>query len=260
MSTPDPKKHDNPFGFTKADPLHQDLHIDDEAAQGSRRAGYELTDANVNGLLAFVAVLVASVAVFFVFCFAMGKLINKEMIKRDGPPSAWISINGPNLTPGQREDLVSNSQLQQEQLAIMAKQFPNPRLQLDDGNQDTADLHAKEDLLLNYYSYVDKNAGTVRIPIDRAMALIVQRGMPVAGGATQPHAPLGEQGRAAQSPTSSALLAGAPLAGVEPVMVTAPLTDGFARTGWEQQVDEERHQRLESRQAIAESSKEAAGK
>ena len=44
------------------------------------------------------------------------------------------------------------------------------------------------------------------------------------------------------------------------MMVTAPLTDGFARTGWEQQVDEERHQRLESRQAIAESSKEAAGK
>jgi hypothetical protein len=135
--------------------------------------------------------------------------------------------------------------MQQEQLSIMTKSFPTPRLQMDDGNQDTADLHAREDLLLNFYSYVDKGAGTVRIPIDRAMILIAQRGLPVVSGATGAHEPLGEQGAAAQTPTT-----GSPLAGVEPVVVTAPLTDGFARTAWEQEVDTERHQRLESREAM----------
>jgi hypothetical protein len=251
MSTLDPKKPDNPLGFTKHDPGLDALGGDDAGAAGSRAAGYELTDANVGGLLGFIGVLAASVAVFFVFCFALGKLINKEMIKRDGPAGTWVAIDGPNLTPGQREDLVSNSRMQQEQYAIMAKSFPSPRVQLDDGNQDTADLHAKEDLLLNYYSYVDQGAGTVRIPIDRAMVLIAQRGLPVVSGAaavsgaTGAHEPLGEQGRAAQTPT-----AGSPLAGVEPVVVTPPLTDGFARTAWEQEVDTERHQRLESREAM----------
>ena len=35
-----------------------------------------------------------------------------------------------------------------------------------------------EENTLNTYDYVDKDAGTVRIPIDRAMDLLVQRGLP----------------------------------------------------------------------------------
>ena len=34
----------------------------------------------------------------------------------------------------------------------MTQTFPTPRLDIDDGNQDTADLHAREDLLLDHYS------------------------------------------------------------------------------------------------------------
>jgi len=47
----------------------------------------------------------------------------------------------------------------------------------DDGNQDVADLHAREDLLLDYYTRVDGQPGKVRIPIDRAIELIAQRGL-----------------------------------------------------------------------------------
>jgi hypothetical protein len=53
---------------------------------------------------------------------------------------------------------------------------------MDDGNQATADLHAREDLLLEHYSLVDGQPGTIRIPIERAMELIAQnaqRGLPV---------------------------------------------------------------------------------
>lgn len=284
MSTPDPRndkpvpaspgslgaktsgpKGSNPFGFTTHDPVHDALHIVDESAEGSAQAGYELSDANINGLMAFLAVMAASVAVFFVVCWAFGKLINHEIIKYDGPASTWAQIDGRNLSPAQREIIVSNPVMEQQQLAIMTKKFPTPRLQLDDGDQDTADLHGREDLLLDYYSYVGQQGGAVRIPIDRAMELIAQRGLPVIGqgagagkgnaaqSSGHPVEPLGEQGRAAQSPTVSE--SGGALAGVEPVVVNPPLTDGFARTAWEQQVDEERQQRLESREAMAEREK-----
>jgi hypothetical protein len=60
----------------------------------------------------------------------------------------------------------------------MVQRFPTPRLQTDDGNQEIAEMHAREDLLLDYYSWVDRSSGKVRIPIARAMQLIAQHGLP----------------------------------------------------------------------------------
>lgn len=45
--------------------------------------------------------------------------------------------------------------------------------QLTPVSQDLLDLRAKEDRLLNSYGIADKAAGTVRIPVTRAMELIV---------------------------------------------------------------------------------------
>jgi len=115
--------------------------------------------------------------------------------------------------------------MEQRQLQQMTQVFPTPRLEADDGNQDLADLHAREDLLLeNYSSSADLPAGTIRIPIDRAMQLIVQRGLPQAPASTAPQT----------------LMAGE----AKPV-VSAPLTDGFARTGYELDTIEARKQKNE---------------
>ena len=54
---------------------------------------------------------------------------------------------------------------------------PEPRLQTDP-RQDLADLRANEDELLRTYGWVDKNAGVIRIPIDAAMKLTLERGLP----------------------------------------------------------------------------------
>jgi hypothetical protein len=54
---------------------------------------------------------------------------------------------------------------------------PEPRLQTNP-RQDLADLRAKEDETLNSYGWVDRNAGVVRIPIDEAITLTLQRGLP----------------------------------------------------------------------------------
>jgi hypothetical protein len=54
---------------------------------------------------------------------------------------------------------------------------PEPRLQTDP-RQDLADLRAREDDTLSSYGWVDKNAGVVRIPIEAAMKLTLERGLP----------------------------------------------------------------------------------
>jgi hypothetical protein len=54
---------------------------------------------------------------------------------------------------------------------------PEPRLQTDP-RQDLADMRAKEDEVLGSYGWVDRNAGIVRIPIDAAMKLTLERGLP----------------------------------------------------------------------------------
>ena len=185
--------------------------------------GYETTDVNVNGVVVFLTGLMAFLVVFFVFCFFMGKVINNALEAQDGPRDKWHSFSafaGASANGGKRQDLESNATMQQKELQQMTTSFPTPRLDIDDGNQATADLHAREDLLLDHYS---SSNGTVRIPIDRAMELIAERGLPVAP----------------QSAVTTTLMAG----DAKP-MPQAPLTTGFARTGYELDVMEARKQKL----------------
>lgn len=54
---------------------------------------------------------------------------------------------------------------------------PEPRLQTNP-REDLRQLREQEDLVLTTYGWVDENAGVVRIPIDVAMKLTVERGLP----------------------------------------------------------------------------------
>jgi hypothetical protein len=56
--------------------------------------------------------------------------------------------------------------------------FPTPRLEEDERGQLNG-IRLDEDNTLYSYGWVDEKAGTVRIPIERAMDLLVQRGLPV---------------------------------------------------------------------------------
>jgi hypothetical protein len=59
-------------------------------------------------------------------------------------------------------------------------QFPGPQLQVAPA-KDLATLRAREEAELTQYGWIDKQAGVVRIPIERAMELTIQRGLPVQG-------------------------------------------------------------------------------
>lgn len=54
---------------------------------------------------------------------------------------------------------------------------PQPRLQVEP-REDLKLLRETQEQMLHNYGWVDQKAGVVRIPIERAMNLIVQRGLP----------------------------------------------------------------------------------
>lgn len=213
------------------EPKSHESHVRD-----TENPGYETTDVNTNGIVVFLAGLFGSVCIFFVLCYGLGILINTGIKKEDGPSTKWnraSTFAGP--ADGKREDLVNNTEMQQREYQQMTSTFPEPRLDIDDGNQATADLHAREDLLLNNYSVSQREGGLIRIPISRAMELIAQRGLPASA---QAGAPVVE------------------MVGDEKPAVLAPLTSGFARTGYELEVIEAREQKLIYNKAAGETKAE----
>jgi hypothetical protein len=209
------------MGKPEGVPAHPEPKVDAE------HPGYETQDVNAVGIAYFLGGLLASVAVFFVLCFYLGKVINYSFVKDDGTPDKWHQYG--NTRTVKREDLASNPVMVQKDLKAIADTFPTPRLDVDDGNEATYELHAREDLLLDNYS--TDGSGTTRIPIDRAMQLIVQRGLGAAPAAAEP----------------KTLMVGDSV----PV-IHAPLTTGFARTGYELDSIEKRDQQNKYKQAAAE--------
>jgi hypothetical protein len=127
-------------------------------------AGYETTDAearpiwiSAGGLVVTVALVVLGISLMF----------------------AWLH----------ERDLANQQRTRVERVtAAVAEtrpQFPEPRLQVAP-QVDLATLRAREDEELKTYGWVDRKAGVVRIPIERAMDLLVSKGLPVRG---DPNAP-----------------------------------------------------------------------
>jgi hypothetical protein len=58
-----------------------------------------------------------------------------------------------------------------------AVQVPAPRLQVDP-SADLAALRRAEEGRLSTYGWVDRSAGTLHVPIDRAMQITAERGLP----------------------------------------------------------------------------------
>jgi hypothetical protein len=186
--------------------------------------GYERRDVSVTGIIVFLVAMFIFVVVTAVVCYGVGKVLNAHMNKEDGPTTKWTK------TVNIRElGNMPSSPAMQNQVANLMETFPAPRLEVDNGNVDVEALHAREGLLLYHYTWIDKSKGTVRIPIERAMELVAQRGLPVAPPAKV--APL--------------------MAGDSRPQVTAPLTDGFAPTTFEQE---------QARAAAVQAGREVEGK
>ena len=235
-------EHHDEHGIEKPQP-HPQQKTDAE------HPGYEVTDVNTKGVVVFMGGMLAFLVVFFVFCYAAGKALNYGLLKQDNDQASSnpqaASASGSPIGLHRGDSMSNNPEMEQRESALVAQSFPTPRLDADDSNQSTADLHAREDLLLNYYTEVESNQGpaggrpgTVRIPIDVAMQLLVKRGLPSSnsGSATTQiaagGAPNGQKGTQEMT-------------GDVDHMVHPPLTNGFARTSYELDEIERRGQAME---------------
>jgi hypothetical protein len=127
---------------------------DQEAASGVERADlFEQRDVSANGVIIFFAGLFGSLIVIIAVVWGLWSLFTHMRAKVEPFPG------------------------------IEASQIPpEPRIQVDP-HLDVWRMRAHEDAVLDTYGWVDRQAGTVHIPISRAMDLLAKRGLPVWTGA-----------------------------------------------------------------------------
>jgi hypothetical protein len=128
---------------------------------------FEREDLSASGVLYFILGVGALALVAFLLMIGFYNLLDERAGKTQ-PEVSPLATNVPkdtrNLAEGYKDYLKDN--------------FPAPRLEIDERTELNDDRIAEEEKL-NSYGYVDDNHVTVRIPIDRAMDLIAQRGLPV---------------------------------------------------------------------------------
>jgi hypothetical protein len=127
--------------------LHHEVELDNPDTQ------HEESDVNIRAIFGFALGLLVVAAAVHVAIYLLFVLLS------NGATAASAVRTYP-LSVGQ-EDRVP----------------PEPRLQTNP-KQDLRDLRAAEDQILNGYRWVDRNAGVVGIPVDQAMKLTLQRGLP----------------------------------------------------------------------------------
>jgi hypothetical protein len=141
-------------------PTHNPNEPEREPVDASK--GYEHSDVGVAGIAVFLTALTVFVVVTGLLAYGIGKVINAHLAKEDGAKSKWAKTVDVRLLG----NLPSSPELENK-MAELTQQLPAPKLQTDDGLQDTADLHAKEDLLLEYYSWGDQDSDRARDGVDR---------------------------------------------------------------------------------------------
>ena len=124
--------------------------------------GFEQEDLSSSAVLYSLAGLALVGLVVYLIVFGMYRFLDSYQTAQQPPLS-------PMVTPQADTRTVTPEN---------AETFPQPRLEENERTQLRSFIE-DQDRKLATYDWVDKDRGTVRIPIDRAMELIVQRGLPV---------------------------------------------------------------------------------
>ena len=124
--------------------------------------GFEQEDLSSRTALNFLAGLVLVGVVVYLIVFGMYRFL-------DSYATAHQPAMSPMVTPEADTRAITPEN---------AETFPQPRLEENERTQFRSFIE-DQDRKLATYDWVDKDRGTVRIPIDRAMQLIEQRGLPI---------------------------------------------------------------------------------
>lgn len=125
---------------------------DESRIRESEMVGHETSDAEIGLVVKFAVFLAVVSAIVAVLMVGFHKYLVARQTAAN-PPQHPMAVGRQDPLP------------------------PPPRLQSYPFSDITA-LRREEDQLLNRYSWVDRNAGIVRIPVERAIELLAERGLP----------------------------------------------------------------------------------
>jgi hypothetical protein len=135
-----------------------------ESPNSRGHGDYERRDISARGILYFLAGLAAAAILIHMLLAGLYEYLDKRE-----------RVNQPAVSP-----LVANAPVDTRKVAprYPGTAFPDPRLETDERTQLNS-IRLAEEQKLNSYDWVDQKTGIVRIPIERAMDLLAQRGLPV---------------------------------------------------------------------------------
>ena len=132
---------------------------------------HETSDVNVRALIWFCIIFVIFSVVTHLVLWGFYKVLVNSEKKRAAPP--MTSIQRPaNASVPQNQPLLQPFPRADQRGEVVAPNQVTPVT-------DMVDMRRAEDKALKTYDWVDKNKGVVRIPIEVAKQLVVQRGLPV---------------------------------------------------------------------------------
>lgn len=123
---------------------------DDQYLETPAGAGYEHTDASVWLIARFLLWLGVAAVIIHVGLALLFELFVTQRVERDEPRFPLAAQAGQRVPPEPR-----------------LQQFPR---------EDIMRFRAGEDETLRTYGWIDRDAGTVRLPIQDAMRLMIERG------------------------------------------------------------------------------------
>ena len=113
--------------------------------------GHELSDIEPGSVALFGALLAAIITAVLIVTYLLFGFFNTRITKTSPLPSP---------------------------LSYSREPTPEPRLSLRPGGELSA-MRAEENKILTSYDWTDRDHGIVRIPIERAMEMLADRGLPV---------------------------------------------------------------------------------
>ncbi|HEX9149042.1 MAG TPA: hypothetical protein VF958_07785 [Thermoanaerobaculia bacterium] len=125
-----------------------------DPASPTPEAGHETSDVSISAIVKFGVGLAIVAALVLVAMWGLLRSFQAGAAKRDQPVPPLVA-------------------------ASLRRTPREPRLEPDPLAPRVA-AQAREDAILESYGWVDRNGGIARIPIDRAMEILVERGLPPA--------------------------------------------------------------------------------
>lgn len=137
---------------------------------------FEHRDVGVSTVVYFLIGLAAALVISYFLVDGVYSFLSHRF-EAQQPAVSPLVANAPTDTRKLPKEYKTDSQSSDYE-KYLHQNFPEPQLETNERTELNS-VRLREEETLATYDYVDKNAGTVRIPIDRAMDLLVQRGLPV---------------------------------------------------------------------------------